>query len=65
MLAVGPRQIHPLGETGQTEEHARLAAIDPRLVLVERFLLGQVALDQHTPTPVALKAIEHVLHLFA
>ncbi|MCY1430984.1 hypothetical protein D9M71_469440 [compost metagenome] len=34
-------------------------------MLVQGFLLGQVALDQHPLAPVAVQAIEHVLHLLA
>ncbi len=34
-------------------------------MFVESFLLGQVALDEHLPAPVAIQAVEHVLHLLA
>ena len=34
-------------------------------MLVQGFLLGQVALDKHLLAPVAVEAVEHVLHLFA
>ena len=65
MLAVCPRQIDTFGKAGKPEQHAGLAIVHPRLVLVQGFLLGQVALDQHPPTPFTLQAVEHVLHLLA
>ena len=42
-----------------------LAIVDPRLVLVQGFLLGQVALDQDQLAPVSVQAVEHFLHLLA
>lgn len=65
MLAIGARQVDTLGKACQAEQHAVLAIVDPRLVLVEGFLLGQVALDQDQLAPVTVQAIEHVLHLLA
>jgi len=65
VFAVGTGQVHAFGKARQAEQHAGIAAIDPRLVLVQGFLLGQVALDKHLLAPVAVEAVEHVLHLFA
>ncbi|MCY1442018.1 hypothetical protein D9M71_583600 [compost metagenome] len=65
MLAIGAGQVDPFGEARQAEQHAGIAAIDPRLVLVQGFLFRQVALDEHLLAPVAVQAVEHVLHLFA
>jgi len=65
VFAVGSGQVHAFGKTCETEQHARIPAINPRLVLVQGFLLGQVALDKHLLAPVAIKPVEHVLHLLA
>lgn len=65
VFAVSPGQVDTFGETRQAEQHTGVPTIDPRLVLVQGFLFRQVALDKHLLAPVAVKAVEHVLHLFA
>ncbi|MNE54973.1 hypothetical protein D3C80_1497900 [compost metagenome] len=65
MLAIGTRQVDPFGEAGQAKQDAGIATVDACLVLVQGFLLGQVALDKHLLAPVTVQAVEHVLHLFA
>lgn len=39
VLAIRARQVDTLGKAGQAEQHAVLAIVDPRLVLVQGFLL--------------------------
>ena len=63
MFAIGPRQVDAFGEAGQAEQHTGFALVHARLVLVQRFLLGQIALNQNASAPVPLQPIEDVLHL--
>src|SRR3546814_11271975 len=65
VLTVSTGQIHAFGTTRQAEQPTGIPAVDACLVLVQGFLLGQVALDDHLFAPVTVADIADTLHLLA
>src|SRR5690554_5739167 len=63
--AVGARQVDALGEAGEAEQNAALAAVDALAVARQELLLGEVVLARYQGEQAGIDAGEHVLHLAA